>query len=50
METIRWGFLGCGKISSDFINASKALPNVKFVACAARSLESAQKFSKTHGK
>lgn len=46
---LRWGFLGCGRISSDFVSAMKSLDNVVFQACAARSLASAQAFAKEHG-
>ncbi|KAH7460716.1 hypothetical protein PRIC1_006235 [Phytophthora ramorum] len=46
---LRWGFLGCGRISSDFVSAMKSLDNVTFQACAARSLPSAQAFAKQHG-
>ena len=45
---LRWGFLGCGHISSDFINAIKSLENIEFQACAARSLASAQAFANEH--
>jgi dihydrodiol dehydrogenase / D-xylose 1-dehydrogenase (NADP) len=46
---LRWGFLGCGRITSDFVSAMKALDNVVFQACAARSLAGAQAFAKEHG-
>lgn len=49
MATLRWGFLGCGKISNDFVNALKNVPGAHFRACAARSLSSAQEFATTHG-
>ncbi|CAI5719442.1 unnamed protein product [Peronospora effusa] len=45
---LRWGFLGCGRISADFISALKSLDNIKFQACAARSLSSAKNFAKLH--
>uniref|UniRef100_A0AAV1TS62 D-xylose 1-dehydrogenase (NADP(+), D-xylono-1,5-lactone-forming) n=1 Tax=Peronospora matthiolae TaxID=2874970 RepID=A0AAV1TS62_9STRA len=45
---LRWGFLGCGRISSDFVNAIKSLKDIKFQACAARSLASAQAFANEH--
>ncbi|KAK7080300.1 hypothetical protein SK128_016097 [Halocaridina rubra] len=46
----RWGIAGSGLISSDFVMAVKALGHDhKLVAIAARSLENAQKFAKTHG-
>lgn len=51
MGPLRWGILSAGKISYDFAVGSAALPKEQheFVAVAARSLESAQKFAKTHG-
>ncbi|CAH0480338.1 unnamed protein product [Peronospora belbahrii] len=45
---LRWGFLGCGRISADFVSAAKSLDNVVFQACAARSLSSAEAFAKEH--
>lgn len=44
---VRWGVLGCGNISRDFVSAASALPTSEsvFVACAARSKESAEKFA-----
>ncbi|TYZ57084.1 hypothetical protein PybrP1_010456 [[Pythium] brassicae (nom. inval.)] len=49
MATLRWGFIGCGKISNDFANALKAVPGAHLRACAARSLSSAQEFATIHG-
>ncbi|GMF13239.1 unnamed protein product [Phytophthora lilii] len=46
---LRWGFLGCGRISHAFATAIKPLDSVAFQACAARSLENAQQFASTHG-
>ncbi|KAI9991806.1 hypothetical protein PInf_017177 [Phytophthora infestans] len=46
---LRWGFLGCGRISHAFVGAIKSLDSVTFQACAARSLENAQKFASEHG-
>ncbi|DBA05325.1 TPA: hypothetical protein N0F65_007487 [Lagenidium giganteum] len=46
---LRWGFIGCGKISNDFVNALKCVPNAVLQACAARSLSSAQDFASQHG-
>ncbi|XP_043093466.1 dihydrodiol dehydrogenase, tandem duplicate 1 [Puntigrus tetrazona] len=47
----RWGICGAGKICHDFCVALKTLPQQdhQIVAVAARSLESAEKFAKTHG-
>ncbi|ETK72961.1 hypothetical protein L915_20043 [Phytophthora nicotianae] len=48
---LRWGFIGCGKIANDFVNALKGMAGetARLSACAARSLETAQQFAKTHG-
>ncbi|CAL8116953.1 unnamed protein product [Orchesella dallaii] len=50
MGPLRWGILSAGKISHDFAVGTYALPPTEHqvVAVAARSLESAQKFAKTH--
>ncbi|XP_018027319.1 trans-1,2-dihydrobenzene-1,2-diol dehydrogenase [Hyalella azteca] len=47
MAPTRWGIAGCGKISSDFVNAVQHLndPDLVVVAVAARSVDSAQKFA-----
>lgn len=50
MAPTRWGIAGCGKISSDFVNAlvSNTDPTEhKVVAAAARGLAAAQDFSRT---
>ncbi|KAL0167462.1 hypothetical protein M9458_035684, partial [Cirrhinus mrigala] len=46
----RWGICGAGNISHDFCVALKTLPpeDHKIAAVAARSLERAEKFAKTH--
>lgn len=49
MAVVRWGFLGCGRISNDFVTAMKNLPHVQLQACAARSLEGAQAFADKFG-
>lgn len=46
---LRWGILGCGRISTDFVSAIKSLESVELRACAARSMDSAQAFAKEHG-
>jgi len=46
---LRWGFLGCGRIASDFANGVKCVPNASLSACAARSHDSADRFASTHG-
>ncbi|CAD5221617.1 unnamed protein product [Bursaphelenchus okinawaensis] len=46
---LRWGLIGCGKISHDFGKAlDKAEHPHEIVACAASSLDRAQKFVKEH--
>lgn len=49
--TLKWGILGCGKISHDFTTALSALPpgEHEVIACGARRLESAQEFATSHG-
>lgn len=46
---LRWGFLGCGRISNDFATAIQSLESVAFQACAARSLDQAQSFAAQFG-
>lgn len=46
---VKWGFLGCGRIASDFTNALRSVPGAVRAACAARSLQAAEKFAETHG-
>jgi hypothetical protein len=48
---LKWGILGCGKISADFVSAIASLPESdhRVVACAARSLDSAKTFATSHG-
>ncbi|XP_018320315.1 trans-1,2-dihydrobenzene-1,2-diol dehydrogenase [Agrilus planipennis] len=45
---LRWGIASAGKISNDFVAATKSLPSSEHqvVAVAARSLKSAQEFAK----
>uniref|UniRef100_A0A7S0YBF2 D-xylose 1-dehydrogenase (NADP(+), D-xylono-1,5-lactone-forming) n=1 Tax=Pseudo-nitzschia delicatissima TaxID=44447 RepID=A0A7S0YBF2_9STRA len=45
---LKWGILGCGRVSNDFCQALKHLPTQTVVACSARSSESAEAFSKKH--
>ncbi|KAG8184944.1 hypothetical protein JTE90_011076 [Oedothorax gibbosus] len=47
----KWGIIGAGKISNDFVAAVKSLQDQEheFVAVAARNLSSAQLFASTHG-
>jgi dihydrodiol dehydrogenase / D-xylose 1-dehydrogenase (NADP) len=46
---LRWGMLGCGRVSHDYTQALKHLPTQKVVACAARSADSAKTFAEKHG-
>ncbi|XP_074029708.1 trans-1,2-dihydrobenzene-1,2-diol dehydrogenase [Leptinotarsa decemlineata] len=48
---LRWGIAGAGRISHDFVTATQTYPDSdhKFVAVAARSQSSADKFAKDHG-
>lgn len=46
---LRWGLIGCGRVSHDFTQALKLLPTAKVVACSARSAESAKVFAEKHG-
>ena len=41
---LRWGILGCGRVSNDFVTALKNVASAQVVACAARSLDSAKEF------
>lgn len=46
---MRWGILGCGKISNDFVHAlHNSGPDVQVVACAAQSMSSATDFGARH--
>jgi dihydrodiol dehydrogenase / D-xylose 1-dehydrogenase (NADP) len=46
---LRWGLLGCGRVSHDFCQALKVLPSQKVVACAASEADRAQAFAQKHG-
>jgi dihydrodiol dehydrogenase / D-xylose 1-dehydrogenase (NADP) len=46
---LRWGIVGCGRVSHDYVQALKHVPTAQVVACAARRLEDAQQFAKQHG-
>jgi len=45
---LKWGILGCGRVSNDFCQALKHLPTQSVVACAARSADSAEAFAQKH--
>lgn len=46
---LRWGLVGCGRVSHDFAQALKHLPTASVVACAARDLSRAKEFATKHG-
>jgi len=46
---LKWGILGCGRVSNDFCQALKLLPTQSVVACSARSPDSARSFAQNHG-
>jgi len=46
---LRWGIIGCGRVSHDFCQALKLLPTAQVVAAAARDVTSAQLFCEKHG-
>jgi dihydrodiol dehydrogenase / D-xylose 1-dehydrogenase (NADP) len=45
---LRWGIVGCGRVSHDFTQALKHVPTARVVACAARAVSRAQSFAKKH--
>lgn len=45
---LKWGILGCGRVSNDFCQALKLLPTQSVVACSARRSESAEVFAQKH--
>ena len=45
---LRWGIIGCGRVSHDFAQALKLLPSASVVACAARNEDSAKEFATKH--
>jgi hypothetical protein len=46
---LRWGMIGCGRVSHDFTQCLKHLPTQTVIACAARSVDSAKSFAEKHG-
>ena len=46
---LRWGFVGCGRVSHDFVQALHHVSSAQVVACAARDLERAKEFASKHG-
>jgi dihydrodiol dehydrogenase / D-xylose 1-dehydrogenase (NADP) len=48
MQSIRWGIIGAGKISSQFATALNSLENTELVAVASRELSKAQQFAEQY--
>ena len=46
---LRWGLIGCGRVSHDFTQALKHLPTARVVACSARDISRAKEFAEKHG-
>jgi len=46
---LAWGILGCGRVSHDFTQALKLVPNSKVIGCAARNISCAKEFAEKHG-
>ena len=46
---LRWGLIGCGRVSHDFAQALKHVPTASVVACSARDVARAQEFADKHG-
>ena len=44
-KKLRWGILGLGKISNQFVNDLKLIEDVEIVACASRSISNAINFA-----
>jgi len=45
---LKWGILGCGRVSHDFTQALKLIPNATVVGCAARNMSRAKEFAEKH--
>jgi len=45
---LKWGILGCGRVSNDFCQALKHLPTQSVVSCSARSSDNAEAFAQKH--
>jgi len=45
---LRWGLIGCGRVSHDFTQALKHLSTASVVACSARDIDRAQEFAAKH--
>ena len=48
-HTLRWGILGAGNISSQWVDCLKAVPGAQLTAVGARTLDRAQAFATRHG-
>jgi predicted dehydrogenase len=48
VRTIRWGILGVGVISDDFVAGLELTPGIELTACWSRSPERAQAFAERH--
>lgn len=49
MRKIRWGIIGCGRISTTFAAALRGMEDVELTAVAARDRERAERFAKQNG-
>lgn len=47
-KTIRWGILGCGRIARKFAADLRLVKDAELIACASRSMETAQAFAKEY--
>ncbi|XP_054157828.1 trans-1,2-dihydrobenzene-1,2-diol dehydrogenase-like isoform X2 [Oppia nitens] len=47
-DPLKWGIMGAGKISNDFVAITKSMPQHQFVAVGSRRLSSAQDFANRH--
>lgn len=46
---LKWGFIGCGRVSHDFVQALKHLPTASVIACSTRDdVGRAQEFATKH--
>ena len=45
---LRWGLIGCGRVSHDFAQALKHVPTASIVACSARDMDRSQAFADKH--
>ena len=45
---LRWGLIGCGRVSHDFAQALKHVPTAQAVACSARDQHRAREFADKH--